>query len=159
MTAHPDRLVSDFLDGKLSRRRLIASLMALGAAAAGLTRPAYARPDNDDDPPTFRARSIDHLALNVTDIPRSRDWYARHLGLRSYRETPTTCFLRCDGTDFLALFKADRPGMHHYSFAIPDYSQQTAAQRLREAGLTPKLRGRRTYFDDPDGIEVQVSQA
>jgi hypothetical protein len=49
--------------------------------------------------------------------------------------------------------------MHHYSYAIPDYDQQVAAERLRGAGLEPKLEGGRIYFDDPDGIVVQVSQA
>ena len=32
-----------------------------------------------------------------------------------------------------------------------------AARRLQAAGLTPKPWGGRMYFDDPDGIEVQVS--
>lgn len=151
-----DGLVNDYLAGNCTRRELIAGLMAFGAAAAGLQSPARAA-KRDDQPPTFRATSVDHLALNVTDIPRSRDWYQRHLGLSLMSESDSSCFLSC-GDDFLALFKSERPGLDHYSFAIPDYNQKDAANRLREAGLTPKLRGNRIYFDDPDGIEVQVSQ-
>lgn len=152
-----DHLIDEFAAGRLSRRRLIAQLMAMGAAAAGLAdRPGMAAQHDSGDSSTFSAQSIDHVALSVTDIPRSRDWYVRHLGLRVMRQSESSCFLDC-GDDFLALFKSDKPGLHHYSFAIPEYDQDDAARRLREAGLTPKPRGRRMYFDDPDGIEVQVS--
>jgi len=154
LNEHADRALDDFLTGRLSRRQLLARLMALGAAAGANRIAAALEPG---DAPTFHAQSIDHIALSVTDIPRSRDWYVRHLGLRVASESDTSCFLDC-GADFLALFKGDRSGLHHYSFAIPEYDQQDAARRLRDAGLTPKLRGRRIYFDDPDGIEVQVSQ-
>lgn len=157
-TTDPDYLFNEYDAGRMSRRQLIARLTALGAAAAGLggaTRRASGA--HAADAPTFSARSIDHIALNVTDVPRSRDWYVRHLGMRVTSEDATTCFLDC-GRDFLALFKSDRPGLHHYSYGIDDYNQQEAARRLREAGLAPKLRGSRIYFDDPDGIEVQVSR-
>lgn len=152
---HPEQLVHEYERGGLTRRQLIDRLMAIGAAAAGLG--AIRSASASVDQPTFAAQSIDHIALSVTDIPRSRDWYVKHLGLSVASESNTSCFLDC-GDDFLALFKGERGGLHHYSFGIPNYDQQRAAERLRAAGLTPKLRGRRIYFDDPDGIEVQVSQ-
>lgn len=162
-----DTIVKEFESGRLTRRQLIAQLTALGAAAAG-ARASWAVQDSSGRDgsdnasanaanPTFNATSVDHLALSVTDISRSRDWYIKHLGLRVTRESKTSCFLSVGERDFLALFKAEKPGLHHYSFAIPDYDQDEAAKRLRAAGVTPKLRGGRTYFDDPDGIEVQVS--
>ncbi|TVQ32717.1 MAG: VOC family protein [Phycisphaeraceae bacterium] len=152
-----ERIMSEFEAGRISRREVVGRLMALGAAAAGLGLPGRAARGADDGIiATFEAQRIDHLALNVTDIGRSRDWYMRHLGLGLMREGRTSCFLSC-GDDFLALFKSDRPGMHHYSYQIPNYNQRDAAASLRAAGLTPKLRGSRTYFDDPDGIEVQVA--
>ena len=160
----PDTVVEAFERGRLSRRDLVTRLMALGAVASGVSAPALGgllKQDADAAggavEPTFAARAVDHLALNVTNIPRSRDWYVRHLGLRVTRESRTSCFLNA-GDDFIALFLSDTPGMHHYSFAIAQYNQQAAAERLRAAGLEPKLRGGRIYFDDPDGIEVQVSQ-
>jgi len=157
-THHADQAVTDFVAGRISRRDLITRLMGLGAAAAGMGAGARSALAQQGDPHTFHARSVDHVALRVTDIPRSRDWYSRHLGLTVASESETSCFLDC-GDDFLALFRGDTPGLDHFSFAIPNYSQDDAARRLRAAGLTPKLRGGRTYFDDPDGIEVQVSPA
>lgn len=161
--ADPDHTVTDFVASRITRRELIARLTALGAAAAGAARMAHAAPQNGAAPvaagPTFNARSLDHIALTVADIPRSRAWYERHLGLRVTSESRTACFMNCENNrDFLALFKGEPAGLHHYSYAIENYSQADAADRLRAAGLTPKLRGQRIYFDDPDGIEVQVSQ-
>jgi len=153
-----DRVVDEFVAGRLTRRHLIARLTALGAALTGAA-PGRAAGAAQAAGPTFSARSVDHVALSVTDVARSAEWYVRHLGLRVTSEGGTSAFLGCPGGDFLALFAGPRPGLHHFSFGIPDYDQQEAARRLREAGLTPRPRGGRMYFDDPDGIEVQVSPA
>ncbi len=156
--ADANGVVDAFLRGDLSRRALVAKLMAMGAAAAGLGRVARAAAQAGEGGPTFEAQSVDHIALSVTDIGRSREWYVKHLGLRVTSESRTSCFLDCGGRDFVALFKGEAPGLHHFSFGIAEYDQGKAAERLKAAGLTPKLRGQRIYFDDPDGIEVQVSQ-
>jgi hypothetical protein len=153
-----DRVLDEFVAGRLTRRDLVARLLALGAGlgtAPGALRPAGAASAG----PTFAAQSLDHVALSVSDVGRSAEWYVRHLGLAVTSQGAASAFLRCPGGDFLALFRGSPAGLHHYSFGIPGYDQQEAARRLREAGLVPKLRGGRTYFDDPDGIEVQVSPA
>ncbi|HSD29986.1 MAG TPA: VOC family protein [Vicinamibacteria bacterium] len=153
-----DRVVDDFVAGRLTRRDLAVRLMALGAAMGGA--PAAAGPlvrAAEQSPPTFSAQSVDHVALSVSDVSRSAEWYGRHLGLRVTRQDESSAFLSCAGGDFLALFRSPRAGLNHYSFGIRGYDQQDAARRLRDAGLIPKPRGGRLYFDDPDGIEVQVS--
>ena len=57
----------------------------------------------------------------------------------------------------LALFKGEKPGLYHYCYSIADPADAVA--RLKAAGLAPKRRGDRVYFDDPDGIECQVASA
>ena len=57
----------------------------------------------------------------------------------------------------LALFRGSTPGLDHYAFAIEGYSAAAAVEKLEAAGLKAKRRGNRVYFDDPDGIEVQVT--
>jgi catechol-2,3-dioxygenase len=151
-----DRVVDDFVAGRLPRRKLVGRLLALGAAISGSRAGVAAA---QAAAPTFAARSLDHVALSVTDVARSAAWYVRHLGLTVTSQGATSAFLRCANDDFLALFAGSRPGLHHYSFGIEGYDQRDAARRLRAAGLTPKPSGGRMYFDDPDGIEVQVSPA
>ena len=153
-----ERVVDDFLAGRLDRRGLITRLLGLGAALGGIHGLArVAQASAAAERPTFSAQTVDHIALSVTDVARSVEWYERHLGLRLTSRSSTSAFLGCPGGDFVALFEGSPPGLHHYSFGIQGYDQQEAVRRLREAGLTPKPRGDRMYFDDPDGIEVQIS--
>lgn len=143
------RLIDRYDRGKLSRRHLVTTL----AAVAGLS--AAVRSVGGE--PTFRATGLNHIALSVTDVERSRDFYVRHLGLEvASQSLPGSCFLDC-GPDFVALFRGSEPGMHHYCYSIPNYSQQDAAERLRAVGIEPSLRGRRIYFPDPDGLTVQLA--
>ena len=156
MTPAAEELLRSFEQGRLSRRQLIAQLMALGAAGAGLggTAPAAGR---DGVEPTFTATSIDHLALHVADVKRSSEFYRKHLGLKVREERANgMTFLNCSQRDFLALFPADKAGMGHFSFSVPDYDAADAVRRLERAGLEPERHGNRVYFRDPDGLTVQV---
>lgn len=158
MHVDPETIVHAFTDGRISRRELVARLLTLGAAMAGGRAFAQSAPgDRAEDEPTFQATGLDHIALAVTDIARSRDWYVRHLGLKVSRQGRDTCFLTC-GDNFVALFRRDEPGLHHYSYALPDYDPDDAVERLRKAGLEPDRQSNRVYFQDPDGLVVQVSR-
>ena len=137
----------------LTRRQALADLTLLMAAlgSTGSIAPAA-----EESSSTFLAQGLNHIALSVTDIARSRDFYVKHLGLRVSSESSSSCFLTC-GAQFVALFRNREPGMHHYCYGIDDYSVKSAAERLRAQGFTPRIAGNRIYFDDPDGIEVQLS--
>jgi catechol 2,3-dioxygenase-like lactoylglutathione lyase family enzyme len=159
--ADPDAIVRMYERGRLSRRQLVAQLMAIGAASAGLSTfaraAAAASTPATDKAPTFAAGSIDHLALSVTDVKRAAAFYQQHLGLKLTRDGgDSSAFLNCGERDFLALFRGDKPGLHHFSFSVPNYSADDAVKRLEAAGLEPSRQGNRVYFPDPDGLTVQV---
>lgn len=139
--------------GRLTRRQALADMTLLMAVIGG--RPGVASAA-DESPATFQALGLNHIALNVTDIGRSRDFYVKHLGMQVSSESGGSCFLRC-GRQFVALFQAPRARMDHYCYGIEDYAVDAAAERLRSQGLTPRVRGNRIYFDDPDGLEVQLA--
>jgi glutathione S-transferase fosA5 len=152
------QLVDAFERGTLSRRQLVAQLMAIGAASAGFTTLAGAA-EPATKPATFSATSIDHLALAVTDVKRSVAFYQKHLGLKLTRgggDADGSAFLNCGERDFVALFRGDKPGLHHFSFSIPNYNADDAAKRIEAAGLKLERHGNRVYFPDPDGLTVQV---
>ena len=99
------QLLAGYEEGAITRRSLIAGLAALmttSRAAQGST---------------FRGTELNHIALSVTDVARSRDFYQKHFGLALLRESSSNCFLDL-GDDFLALFQGSRPGMHHYCIGI-----------------------------------------
>ena len=143
--------ISDILTryerGEIRRRDLISGLAALTVASRGAAAPTSS---------TFQGVEVNHLALNVTDVRRSRDFYQKHLGLPVVRQSETNCFLGLR-KNFLALFQNANPGMNHYCIAIEDYEVGRVTAELERQGLDPARRSNRVYFKDPDGIEVQLA--
>jgi catechol 2,3-dioxygenase-like lactoylglutathione lyase family enzyme len=166
-----EKLVDDFEQGRLSRRQLAARLMGLGAAMASfpvlgrgqeavISAAQAAEQGTAQQPPatpTFQATGLDHIALDVVDVPRSRDFYAKHLGLRVVRGDDEALFMGADRDFFLTLFRAEQPQLNHYCYAIHDFDADDAVQKLGTAGLRPRREGNRVYFPDPDGLTVQVT--
>ena len=99
--------------------------------------------------PTFRATGLDHIALDVTDVPRSRDFYAKHLGLRVVRGDDRALFMGADRDFFLTLFRAEKPQLNHYCYAIRDFSADDAVQKLKDAGLRRAARAVACIFPTP----------
>ena len=147
-----DRMLDAYDGGRVSRRTLILQLTGLLGVAAGV------RAAQDTPTSTFTATDVNHIALRVTDVSRSRKFYEEHLGLTLRSDnSPNSVFMNVGKHDFLALFHADKPAMDHYCYTIKGYTAGDAVKRLEAANLDPRRRGNRVYFDDPDGLEVQVS--
>jgi hypothetical protein len=148
-----ERLLQAFERGDLSRRQMVAGLMAL-LAPTGAAR--LQADDAAGQRSAFRAVGLNHIALRVTDIPRSRDFYVSHLGMEVMRESASSCFLRC-GEHFVALFRGDAPRLDHYCYSVEHYTVAGAAGTLRELGIQPRVAGNRIYFPDPDGLVIQLA--
>ena len=153
MNSYINSMVDQYDRGRLSRRQLITTLTGF-AAVAGLGADALAAQDKTES--TFQATALNHIALSVTDVGRSRDFYVKHLGLRVTRDGSRSCFLNV-GPNFLALFRARQAGLAHYCYTIKGYTADSAAETLQAAGFKPRRAENRVYFDDPDGLEVQLS--
>jgi hypothetical protein len=80
-------------------------------------------------------------ALGIVDHLR------RRLLASSWLE-PTGRRLLTTGKGWLALFKGEKPGLHHYCYSMANYDPADALARLKAAGLAPKHRGDRVYFDE-----------
>jgi catechol 2,3-dioxygenase-like lactoylglutathione lyase family enzyme len=139
-------MLERYESGRLGRRELIRALAALAVAA-----PAAAES-------TFQGVGLNHIALRVADIPRTRAFYQGLLGLPLISESPTSCFLKL-GEEFLTFFRNPNPGLDHYCIAIENFRPDEVVARLRGKGLEPRRPSGtdRIYFRDPDGLEVQLS--
>ncbi len=140
------RMLAGYETGRIDRRRLVQGLAAL--VAGGTAAPAATSP--------FQGVGLNHIALRVTDIPRSRDFYQKLLGLPVRSESATNCFLGL-GKDFLALFKGQAAAMDHYCIAVDNYKVEPVTEELKRQGLNPRREQDRVYFPDPDGLTVQFS--
>ena len=148
MQALVSRMLEEYEGGKINRRQLI---QALAVVAVGPR--AVAAPES-----TFQGVEINHVALRVNDVGRSRDFYQKHLGMPVVRQSSSDCFLGL-GENFLALFKGSEARMDHYCIAIQDYDVKRVTEELRRQGMNPDQPSgsNRVYFPDPDGLTVQLS--
>ncbi len=119
---------------------------------------------------------LEHVNLTVSDLDRSIAFYTGLLGLRVRwrREAGEDQAAAHVGDDryYIAMFQSapgsaasvvdyERVGLNHFGFVVDDLD--AARERLLALGATPHHEadyepGRRLYFLDPDGIEVELVQ-
>ena len=164
-------MIGQYENGKISRRQLVAgmsSFVALFGSSTWLNAGEQQEPNQQQDQaepkkpakPTFKATGLNHIALQVTNVPRSRDFYVKHLGLSVTRDRgEANCFLDC-GKHFLALFRSQEAQMDHYCYSIDNYNVDQCEAKLKAEGFEPRVvrPDGRIYFKDPDGLTVQLAQ-
>ena len=148
-----ERMLEDFQKGRLTRRDAATRLVALAGVFAGFAGSARG---NQAPASTLKAVELNHIALAVTDVSRSRDFYVQHLGLEVARESSNSCFLTC-GNQFVAMFRSGEAGLDHYCYAIDGFDRGAVAEKLREQNVNLQTGGGPgVTFHDPDGLEVQL---
>jgi catechol 2,3-dioxygenase-like lactoylglutathione lyase family enzyme len=143
-------LLDRYESGEVSRRQLLETLAVVAGAAQLATAAAAA--------PTFQGVGLNHIALAVADIGRSKEFYQKHFGFPLISESATSCFLKV-GDEFLTLFKRGPVGLDHYCYAVENFDPDAAMETLNRLGMKPRRAGGtdRVYFPDPDGITVQIA--
>ena len=68
---------------------------------------------------------------------------------------PGNAFLR-SGEHYLGLFRSSSPGVDHFCYSVEGYDADDAMSKLEGAGMSPRREEDRVYFDDPDGLEIQL---
>lgn len=120
---------------------------------------------------------LEHVNLTVSDLDAAAKFYGELLGLKiRWRREPgspeTPAIHIGDDRSYLALFQADpakagrldepeygRVGFNHVGLVVDDLDAKVAwlAQRGIETEIEDSYEpGRRAYFYDPDGIEVEL---
>jgi len=115
-----------------------------------------------------------HVALTVSDLKASREFYAETLGLTILDSNDAYCALLvgADGLSALILtrhedgaiaepFSEFRPGLDHVSLAVPDRASLDEWHvMLTQKGVHSDLRrsewGHHLNFRDPDNIAVEL---
>jgi catechol 2,3-dioxygenase-like lactoylglutathione lyase family enzyme len=152
MQAIISKLVSGFEHGTVSRRELIRSLTVL-AAAGGAASVAKSQ----ETP--FNSTRIDHISIQVTDLPRSIDFYQKVFGLSILNEDRANEIVRMGTTRIIVSLHAKPPTgiVDHYAIAIDGFDREAVAQALSQHGLTAEQNLDYGFFvRDPEGIPVQI---
>ncbi len=158
-----ENLVDKFEQKKMTRRELVASLIVVTSAAAVPSISAQSAPA------VAVGRSMNHVSLSVNDVNRSADFYKRVLGMEIIsRPANGGLNMGLGSESFLGLYNLPDPGgMHHMCIGVDDYNPDALAEKLLDHGISAEVNrdpanrtsgGDQLYFDDPDGIRVQLAQ-
>lgn len=112
-----------------------------------------------------------HVALQVTDPARSRDFYSRILKMQvEWEPDADNIYLTSGGHDNLALHRrpagpdAGVQALDHIGFAVPamaDVDEWYAWVKSQNVTIVHELKTHRDgarsfYFKDPDGVTIQM---
>ncbi len=103
------------------------------------------------------ALDVNHVALRVTDLAASRDFYVEHFGAVVQSESDRACFLGLPTGDFIALFPTDSAHIEHFCLTVADYDPDSIQAWAEGEGLEVLRREDRVFIKDPDGLLVQIS--
>jgi glyoxylase I family protein len=124
-------------------------------------------------------QGVSHVAITVTDLARSKDWYSRVLDWRSMVDTSeegvdysvgalpdgTLVGLRQYANGSGDAFTPFRTGLDHLAFAVsspdqlPEWEQRFAEQGVAYSTTQEGPFGWALNFKDPDGVALEVFAA
>lgn len=152
MEAIISNLVSRFERGALSRRELVQGLAML-AAGTGVA-------SAQDAALGLKATKIDHVSIQVTDLPRAVSFYEKIFGLSVVGEDKPNEIVRL-GVERHALVslhhKPPTGIVDHFAIGVQGFNREAVTKQLKELGLTAEENlDAGFHIKDPEGMSVQI---
>ena len=152
MEAMISSLLNRFEKGALSRRDLVQGLAMLTAASSAA--PAHAQDA------ALKGTKIDHISIQVHDLPRSIRFYQTLFGLHQVSEDKPNEIVRLGPTDRTLVslhHKAPMGIVDHFAIAVEGFNREAVTQQLKQRGVTPEQDiDAGFHVKDPEGIGVQI---
>jgi catechol-2,3-dioxygenase len=156
MEAMIANLVNRLERGALTRRELIQGLSML-AAASGTAATAQV-PDA-----ATKGVKIDHVSIQVSDLPRSMAFYQKMFGLTVVSEDKPNEIVRFGsaGKVLVSLHHKSPNGLvDHFAIGVEKFNKVSVTWELKTRGATPEENiDAGFHIKDPEGIGVQVVAA
>src|ERR1019366_7591342 len=148
MEAIISNLLHRFEKGALSRRGLIQGLTMLTAASGASEAQVPAG--------TIRAAKIDHMSIQVSDLPRSIAFYQKMFGLTMVSEDKPNEIVRLGvGTRVLVSLHHKSPTglVDHFAIGVENFNKDAVTRELKARGVTPEDNlDAGFHIVDPEGI-------
>ena len=151
MDAIISNLLNRFEKGALSRRGLIQSLAML--SAAGTASEALGQDSG------IKAARIDHVSIQVADLPGSIAFYQKMFGLTMVSEDKPNEIVRLGvGKALVSLHHKSPTGLvDHFAIGVEKFNKETVTQQLKARGANPEDNlDAGFHIKDPEGISVQI---
>ena len=148
-------LVSRFERGALTRRGLVQGLAML--AAAGSTASTAEAQDSG-----IKATRIDHMSIQVSDLPRSIAFYQKMFGLTVLSEDKPNEIVRLGaGKVLVSLHHKSPTGLvDHFAIGVEKFNKESVTRELKARGANPEENiDAGFHIKDPEGIGVQIVAA
>jgi catechol 2,3-dioxygenase-like lactoylglutathione lyase family enzyme len=148
-------LLSRFERGALTRRELVQGLAML-AAASGTAADAQAQDAG------MKAAKIDHVSIQVTDLPRAIAFYQKMFGLTLVSEDKPNEIVRLGvGKVLVSLHHKSPTGLvDHFAIGVEKFNKEIATRELKARGANPEENiDAGFHIKDPEGISVQIVAA
>ena len=158
MEAVISNMLKRFESGALTRRELIQGLAMLAAAGGTASASAFQEPG-------FKTTTIDHISIQVSDLPRSIAFYQSVFGLVVVSEDKPNEIVRLGtpGTTRTRVslhHKSPTALVDHYAIGVEPFDQDAMTRHLKQHGLTPEQNiDAGFHVKDPEGIRVQIVKA
>lgn len=145
-------LVGRFEKGTLSRRELVQGLAMLAAAGGAAQAQETAG--------GLKAAKIDHVSIQVTDLPRAVAFYEKVFGLTVAGEDKPNEIVRLGlGRRTLVSLHHKNPTgiVDHFAIGVEGFNREAVTNQLKSFGITPEDNlDAGFHIKDPEGMNVQI---
>jgi catechol 2,3-dioxygenase-like lactoylglutathione lyase family enzyme len=144
-------LLTRFEKGALTRRGLIQNLAMLTAAGGAAAEAQDAG---------LTGTKLDHISIQVSDLPRSIAFYQEMFGLTQVSEDKPNEIVRL-GTGkkvLVSLHHKSPTGLvDHFAIGVEGFNKESVTRALKARGATPEDNlDAGFHIKDPEGISVQI---
>jgi catechol 2,3-dioxygenase-like lactoylglutathione lyase family enzyme len=152
MDAIISKLLNGFERGALTRRELIQGLAMLTAASGTVS-------DAQVQDVGIKAAKIDHVSIQVSDLPRAIAFYQRMFGLAIVSEDKANEIVRLGvGQALVSLHHKIPTGLvDHFAIGVEKFNKERVTRELKDRGANPEDNlDAGFHIKDPEGISVQI---
>jgi len=145
-------LLNRFEKGALTRRELVQALAML-TAAGGAASQAQGQDSG------IKGAKIDHMSIQVSDLPRSIAFYQKIFGLAVISEDKPNEIVRLGaGKVLVSLHHKSPTGLvDHFAIGVEKFNKETVTRQLQALGVKPDENlDAGFHIKDPEGISVQI---
>ena len=148
-------LLSRFEKGALTRRGLIQGL-ALLTAAGGATSVGEAQEAG------LKGVKIDHISIQVSDLPRALAFYEKVFGLTVMSEDKPNEISRLGAGKIIVSLHHKSPTaiVDHFAIGVENFNKERVTAQLKALGITAEENlDAGFHIKDPEGMSVQIVPA